>query len=57
MIAFGIRETNARRNKLTKFSLFLPLHIALVASKIKEIASYKLDEANLLRIATNKQKH
>jgi hypothetical protein len=56
MIAFGIRETNARRNKLTKFSLFLLLHIVLVASQIKERASYKLDEANLLKIATNKQK-
>jgi hypothetical protein len=28
----------------------------LVASQIKERASYKLDEANLLKIATNKQK-
>ncbi|MCZ8160497.1 MAG: hypothetical protein O9275_07060, partial [Microcystis sp. LE19-196.1B] len=28
----------------------------LVASQIKERASYKLDEANLLEIATNKQK-
>jgi hypothetical protein len=58
IIAFGIRETNVRRNKLTKFSLFLLLlPIGLVASQIKKRASYKQDEANLLKIATNKQKH
>jgi len=58
IIAFGIRETNARRNKPSKLSLFLLLlNIVLVASQIKEKASYKLDEAILLKIATNKQKH